>query len=127
MKAWLITWEWIGDHAAVDDKVLDIISARRSAEWIRVYTERLYLTSESSMAELMQCAAYNKPQKPAYRAEYGTIANGRIRYTGRITCGHNPFLFSRLVDNLEVDENDSVTWEERPLPQLPDSLFGREQ
>ena len=28
MKAWLVTWEWMGDHAAVQDRIASILNPR---------------------------------------------------------------------------------------------------
>jgi hypothetical protein len=31
MKAWLVTWEWAGDHARREDKVAAIFNSRRAS------------------------------------------------------------------------------------------------
>lgn len=31
-KAWLLTWEWIGDHAAVEDRIAEILRPRLFCE-----------------------------------------------------------------------------------------------
>lgn len=123
MKAWLITWEWFGNHAAVDEKVVDILSARRSAEWVREYLGRLYAVHHSSPTEMMRCAAYSNPESPRYPARYVHIADGKISYAGRIHCGDNPYLFARLVNNLEIDQDGRIDWDEIPVPAVPDSIL----
>ena len=43
MKAWIIRWFWVGDHAAVDQPIVAVLSVRTSAETVRKYVEFLYL------------------------------------------------------------------------------------
>ncbi len=49
------------------------------------------------------------------------MENG-LAWQGQITCGHNPRLFARLVDNLQTtggpDEEAKVVWTERPKPDF---------
>jgi hypothetical protein len=44
-----------------------------------------------------------------------------INFGDRLHCGHNPFLFARLVNNLrqvgDSDDEESFVWDERPLPK----------
>jgi len=42
VKAWLVTWEWIGDHAKRPDKVAEILDPRLPAEQVRRIVELLY-------------------------------------------------------------------------------------
>ncbi len=48
MKAWLIRWCWAGDHAAVDDPVVAVLSARTSAADVRWYVEQRYIEVTAS-------------------------------------------------------------------------------
>lgn len=51
------------------------------------------------------------------RLEFG------VPFSGHIICGHNPYLFARLVDNLvydgdEFEDNERlVTWDDRVVPE----------
>ncbi len=114
MKAWLITWCWIGDHAAVDDPVVAILSARTGAEEVRRYVGRRYIEECASLREKLSYARYNHPQEPPYQAEYERV--GGVRHQGKIHCGHNPWLYARLVDDLRVEMdaagNDVPKWTE---------------
>ena len=114
MKAWLITWKWAGDHAAEDDPVVAVLSARTSAKDVRKYVERLYVEKTASLAEKLSYARYNQPQELPYPAEFGQV--GGLRYQGEITCGHNPWLHARLVDDLRIEAdangNDVPRWTE---------------
>ncbi|MND94947.1 hypothetical protein D3C76_920460 [compost metagenome] len=113
--AWLITWEWFGDHAAVEDKVVAIVSYRHSGPYIKDLMEHLYIVKTSSASEKL---AYAKDRKSnPYPASYGTIKG--VPWEGRISCGDNPFLLGRLVSNVRVEVQDGkeiLLWEERPVP-----------
>lgn len=110
MKAWLIMWRWEGNHAAVDDPVVTVLSARTSAENVRRYVEQRYIEATASPEEKLSYARYNKPRKPPYPAR---LERGR-----RIHCGHNPWLHASVVDDLRVemdaDGNDVLKWTNPP-------------
>jgi excinuclease UvrABC helicase subunit UvrB len=113
--AWLITWEWIGDHAAVEDKVVAIVNYRRPAAYIKDLMEQLYIEKTSSVSEKV---AYAKDMKSnPYPASFGDV--GGVQWRSQLYCGHNPHLFARLVSNVrtEVQEGEEkLLWEERPVP-----------
>ncbi|OYX01780.1 MAG: hypothetical protein B7Z12_13405 [Caulobacter vibrioides] len=102
-------------------KVIDIVSARRSAEWVRDYVERLYLTFKASNDELMRYAAYNKPGEVPYPAEFVRIGIG-IPYSGQMRCGHDPHIYARLVADLRTDETGKLIWTDVPPPDLPEEF-----
>ena len=112
MKAWLITWCWAGDHAAVEDPVVTVLRARTGAEDVRKYVEQRYIEECASLHEKLAYARYNQPQEPPYPA--------RLEQR-RIHCGHNPWLYARVVDDLRVVEdvngNDVLNWTE-PAPVI---------
>jgi hypothetical protein len=118
-RAWLITWEWIGDHAKKENKIVSILNYRVSPRNVRDYVERLYVDSEYSFTERVEYAKSRKNNP--YPAEFDRI-NG-VPWEGRIHCGHNPFLFARFVTNLRVelnaDQREHLRWEEIPRPKLP--------
>jgi predicted GNAT family N-acyltransferase len=127
IKAWLVTWEWIGDHAKRDDKVAAIFNPRFSAERVRELVEFLYLTQNSTLSERMNWAR-DKNLNP-YLAQFHTLDG--VPWQGQIHCGHNPFLFARLVDDLAVEcdaeGNERATWRERPKPDMLRKLRMRDQ
>lgn len=94
MKAWLIGWCWAGDHAAVDDPVVAVPSARTGAEDVRWYVEQRYIEATASLPEKLSYAPYNQRREPPYPA--------RVE-RGRIDCGHNPWLPARVVDDPRVE------------------------
>lgn len=117
MKAWLVTWEWLGDHAKREEKVAAIFDSRLSGKRVREFVELLYLTENSSLSDRVKWAR-NKKLNP-YPARFGTLDGGP--WEGQIRCGHNPLLFARLVDDLTVkidaEGKEIATWKERPKPK----------
>ncbi|MGR3802030.1 MAG: hypothetical protein ACU0AY_01040 [Marinibacterium profundimaris] len=113
MKAWIIKWDWIGDHAAVKQPIVAILSARKSPETVRNYVELLY-GSQQSLHDQRDIARYNKPRTNPYPAEFAG------NWAGAITCGHNPFLEAFLADDVKVlkaaDGTEDVVYVRRKLP-----------
>ena len=108
MKAWLITWDWTGDAAAVADVVVGMLNPRWGDKRVADIVEFLYSNTTANVSELSHYA--KKPSNNPYRAE--------IR-SGRIHCGHNPFLYARIVSDLKIeitsDDKESISWMEPPL------------
>jgi hypothetical protein len=127
--AWLVTWEWAGDHAAVtpDEVVAAVLPPQRSADSVRQIIEILYAARQYSAVDKLQALRHNP-----YPASFGSIAvNSRsggpenrsiVPFHGQIHCGHNPYLYGRLVDDLRVADATqppgTLAWRERPLPAL---------
>ena len=118
ITAWLVTWEWIGDHAKRDNKIVAVLNWRLSPEKISEMIEMIYANEYYSLEERVAFAK-NKKMNP-YKTTYDDI-NG-IPWKGRLFCGHNPFLVARLVDNLYVKKdssgNEVLDWEKRKKPDL---------
>ena len=115
-RAWIITWEWMSDSAAVVDSIAGIIDYRRSSKRIIDLVEFLYNLKTSNLSEL---AAYAKNRKNIpYKAE--------VDFNGRITCGSHPFLYARQVQNIEVfvdshSDIETISWETFPTYEPIDS------
>ncbi len=112
MSAWLITWESVGDWVKVENKIAAILNYRLSGKTAHEIVELLYVNT----LDLSTRVAYAKNKKNIYHhAESHTLGN-------RITCGYQPCLYARLVDDLhvQVDENgeETLNWKERPTPQI---------
>jgi hypothetical protein len=118
MKAWLVTWESDGEHAKVDEPVVALLNSRRSAEQVREIVELLYVNQTYSFSERLAYAK-NKTKNP-YPATWGNLDGHQ--WTGEVYCGHNPFLYARIVDNLQVQLNstgdEKLTWNEQSKPTL---------
>ena len=115
--AWLITWEWIGDHAKVENKIATILNYRLAEDTVREVMERIYIDNYTSLGERVAYAK-NKKSHP-YPAQSDRV-NG-VPWSGRMYCGRNPYLYARIVDDLHVkiDENgeETLIWKERPRPK----------
>lgn len=95
MKAWIIKWSWIGDHAAVEKPLVAVLSARTSADTVKKHVELLY-AAQQSLGDQIDMARYNKPKENPYPAEFSG------NWAGAITCGHNPFLEAFLADDVHI-------------------------
>ena len=116
ITAWLVTWQWIGDHAKRDNKIAAILNWRLSPEKISEIIEMIYANEYYSLGERVAFAKNKKMN--IYKATYDNI-NG-IPWKCRLFCGHHPSLVARLVDNLYVKKdssgNEVLHWEERKKP-----------
>jgi hypothetical protein len=109
MKAWLITWDWSGPHAALEDRIAAILSPRLSERHVGEIVEFLFNSRALDVTELALYAKH--PRDSPYRAEW---------HNGFCHCGHNPFLVARRVDDLVVSRDDktgleTIRWVEPPL------------
>lgn len=113
-RAWLVTLESM-DQPAV---VISVFKAQRSADFVREYMEQYYIDTFYSAQEKLLYAQSRKNNP--YPATFEKLDG--VLWQGRITCGHNPFLYGRLVLKLRIvagDQGDRLTWEESPIPSLP--------
>lgn len=114
MKAWLVTWEWIGDHAAVTDPLIALFSSRRSDRYVSDFVEQYYLAATSSAAELAYLL--NRPNQIPYKVTTQERINGVI-HSSRITVGHNPYIYGRKISSLVVrkvagSNKEEMRWKE---------------
>ena len=114
VKAWLVTWEWSGNHAKRDEKVAAIFDSRLSPERVRSFVEVLYAHEMYTLSERVAWFVGNKKRNP-YPAEFVRLEG--VPWEGEINCGHNPHLRARLVDDLTVergqDGKETATWKDR--------------
>jgi hypothetical protein len=112
LSAWLVTWEWSGDHAKPKKKIAEILDPRMSPERVREIVELLY-HEEALLSEKIAWRLRRREQP--YPAEFATIDG--VRWMGQILSGHNPWLEARLVDNLmieiDADQNEIASWTDR--------------
>jgi hypothetical protein len=106
VKAWLLTWEWGNDAAAVADRVILFLNPRWSEERVAALVETIYAMCHSSLQEIAHYA--KRPSNNPYRAK---------RSDNSIICGHNPWLEARKVSELTVrvepaDGMEVVSWKE---------------
>jgi hypothetical protein len=113
-RAWLVTLE----STDKPPQVVSVFKAQRSADFVREYMEQYYIDTYYSVQEKLLYAQSRKNNP--YPATFEKL-NG-VPWQGRITCGHNPFLYGRLVQKLRVlsaPDGNVLTWEESPIPTLP--------
>jgi hypothetical protein len=125
-RAWLLTWEWVGTHADLKDKFVAIFSSRYTGNTVKQTLEQFYVSGFLSLHEQF---SYAKSKKNIpYKAKYITIEVSeslqiasslppRIPFSESIIIGGNPWLWARIVHNLEtwIDENgvEHLKWKER--------------
>jgi hypothetical protein len=128
--AWLVTWDWAGDHAAVPERevIAAILRPQTSADTVKRIVEILYAAREYHPID-KHAALTRNPYPAQYntvtveqRMSDGTVFTQHPPYAGQIVCGHNPLLYARLVDNLRVADLESpdagLAWDERPPPSI---------
>ncbi len=119
MKAWLITWK-ITAPSGSDNTIVSILSSRLSPDSVKDYVERIYIDKCFSFSERLSIVR-NKKNNP-YPAEFPKLPplpkGPGGRFTGQVTCGHNPHLFARPVSDIKVRRNENgdeeLTWTEPP-------------
>ena len=67
MNAWLITWEETNSSIADENRIVAILSSRKSVSKVADFVELLYLRSTSNAHE-MACLA-NRPKKIPYKVD----------------------------------------------------------
>jgi len=127
VKAWLVTWDWYGDHAAVGDQLVAILNAGRSKSSVAKYVELLHLLATSLAFEVAQWA--NGRDRQPHQATMVQVINC-VPHGGHITCGHNPWMVARLVSNLVVEPDfdagiETARWQEPPTYRWQDETQRR--
>ena len=120
MNAWIITWEWIGGHAAVSDPLVAIFSSRKSEKWIKEYIENFYLFKFYQIADWAYYAKDRKRKELIDTAKIHHPPDGN-----GITCGESPWLYGRIVSDLKIETNNEnnceiISWREPPIYQWKD-------
>jgi hypothetical protein len=113
LKAWLVTWEWMNDDAAMNDKVAAILDPRLGEAKVAFLVEQLYALATSTAAELAR-----------YAGRRGNNPYQATNQSGRIVCGHHPWLEARVVQAVEVVTNqqgiETISWKEPDRYELRD-------
>jgi hypothetical protein len=131
IRAWLVRWDWMGDHAAVEQPILAVLNWRLGVDRIRWLVEALYATKSYEPSEMLQWC--RRPEENPYKARLGTApfndgeAIVQVPWTGEVICGHNPWIVARQVAKLRVVrrpgplpgmfEDEGLAWEDLPRPQ----------
>jgi hypothetical protein len=85
--------------AKVDNKVIAIISGRKSQSYIKEIVELLW--SSRQLAWFEQISYAKNHNNIPYHAE------GRPRFEGQVSCGHNPWIEAHRIHDVEayIDED----------------------
>ena len=108
-----MTWEHEGDHALPERKIAAVLKPQLSGQRVRELVEFLYASLEYRPFEQLEITLGLKSNP--YPAIFGSLQG--LPWEGEVTCGHNPFLFTRLVDDLIISAGGKSTWQERPRPR----------
>jgi len=119
--AWLVSWEWSGPHAAVEDRIATILRPRLSQRVVGEIVETLYAIHAYSPTELARWS--RRPNMNPYKAQW---------HNGDCWCGHNPSLYATYVHSLVVDADPStgletIRWIHPPRYRLNRDTGEREQ
>lgn len=125
-RAWLLTWEWAGKQAEIKDKFVAIISSRYKDDTVKQTIEQYYVSGYLSLHEQL---SYAKSKKHClHKAQNITIEvleelqkesslPSRVPFSESIIIGGNPWLWGRIVYDLEtwIDEKgiEHLKWKER--------------
>ncbi len=123
MNAWLITWEYALQRKTKLDKIVAILTSRKSEETVADFMELLYLRSTCNASEMAYYANHRK-QMP-FHVEKPLLIN-HIPHGDRIICGGTPcWLYARRVRNLKIrldkkNQKEILTWVEPPTYKWQD-------
>ncbi|WP_141246941.1 hypothetical protein [Halomonas salipaludis] len=96
--AWLVRWQWIGEHASVKRPVVALLQPRLGQKKVAEIVRTLY--SAAGNYSLAEQAEYTKhPDAAPYQAEISTRG---------ITYGHHPWLEAIYVRDLTITTDPST-------------------
>jgi len=115
MNAWLLTWEGTGRNVTPENKIVAIVSSRRSSSFIEDLVEVLYCRTADSAYDAARGANRSRQRRNQLRATFS--ANNQIFF------GRNPLIFARRVTNLVVVQNETqgmetITWLDPPYLKI---------
>lgn len=115
MNAWLLTWEGTNSRVILDNKILAIVSSRRSSSFILNLVDLLYCRSVDSVYYAARAANRKKQCRSELMTTFST--------PDRIFYGRNPLIFARRVSNLKIVRNEAkgietVSWTDPPYLRI---------
>jgi len=120
-RAWLVRWDWIGDHAKVENPIVAILPSQWGVERIKTVVEVVHDAKALTPAEMAHFA--RKRRDRPYEATLDTVTmdtdHGPINvpWEGAVLCGHNPWVEARQVTVFIHPGSQEVSWE--PVPKPP--------
>jgi len=117
MRVWLITWEWLGNHASVENKIIGILSSRRSKDIVEKFVKFIYANEALDLSENLYYL--NRQKTSPVKCQYHSMSS-------TITCGHNPYICARLVNNFKItpidEDYENVEWQELPVYEVNNDI-----
>jgi hypothetical protein len=121
-KAWVVRWEWAGEHAKVAQPVAALLRPQTGTEHVKRIVKALH--DAQAYAPLDMLAAIERNGHDPYPAYLGTVSlqqrdgrRGNVPFGGEIICGHNPFLVARKGRVWRADAGSGrIEWEDDPRP-----------
>ncbi len=99
----------MGDHAAVEEPLIAVLSGRLSYKRVADFVKWTWASAKLTPEEWFDGI---RNRKLAYEPHPGVI--GTAQWQGEMTCGHNPFVWARLVRNARVEvsgDERSLVWD----------------
>jgi hypothetical protein len=115
MNAWLITWEGTRIHKSNLEKIVAILSSRKTEKTIVEFVELFYMRSMYTASNMAYYA--NRRRDMLFKAQRPPATNDLL-YVSRIFCGSGELmLYARRVTNLKIrvdkeKEKEILTWAE---------------
>jgi hypothetical protein len=94
MNGWIVTWER-------GQEIVAAFNYRIRVERVRELVEQLYIALQYDEEDKLAYA--DRPKNNPYPAQVDQFS--------RVTCGHNPFLYARYVNNIRRTD-DGYRWDE---------------
>lgn len=103
-KVWLIEWcSTNNSPSPTGNDFIGIYDGRVDYRFIAKLIEFYYATFNYTKSE-MSCSFCGNAKKTIYPALIGN-------YVGKMSCGNNPFISARLVENIVID-GDNINYDE---------------
>ncbi len=99
----------MGNHAAVEEPLIAVLSGRLSYKRVADFVKWTWASAQLTPEEWLDGI---RNRKLAYEPHPGAI--GAVQWQGEMTCGHNPFVWARLVRNARVEvsgDERSLVWD----------------
>ncbi len=121
-KAWVLFWEWMSNHNAIEDKVAAILRPRMPRRVVAEIVQTIYAINHLVPEEMASLA--RRPNENPYKAQW---------YNNVCFVAGNPSLAAHYVSDLVVDVDpksglETISWTLPPLYRVsPDSGRPEEQ
>lgn len=101
-RAWLVTWEGTDPRDFPGREIISIQDPRVPPEAIKKFVHNIYISSMESLEDQMYFSTRKNKHPYLPESDYG-----------KITCGHNPCIDARIVENLTSSNNgETIEWDE---------------